>query len=231
MKKKHRLPTRRNRRPRRRLKFTPTAWAKLVWLRDQGPTEIGGFGVAPSDAPLLIEDIRLVKQRTTSVTVAFDDESVADLFDELVDEGLRPEQFARVWIHTHPGECPEPSHVDEQTFDRCFGSCNWSVMFILARGGASYGRLRFNVGPGGSLPLRSTVDWSAPFGAIDVAAWEREYEQNVVNEEEIRFTIPHLAAEFAPFDPLDGIENWPDDWFVDPHFHHNFEEPTDDDDE
>ncbi len=231
MKKRHRLRDRRNRRSRLRLKFTPTAWAKLIWLRDEGPTEIGGFGIAPGDAPLLIDDIRLVKQRTTSVTVAFDDESVADLFDELVDEGLRPEQFARVWIHTHPGACPEPSHVDEQTFSRCFGRCDWSVMFILARGGANYGRLRFNVGPSGSVRLRSKVDWSAPFGSTDVAAWEREYEQNVVNEEQVRFTIPPLAEEFAPLDPLGSVENWPDDWFVEPHFHHNYQEPVHDDDE
>ena len=27
------------------LRFTPYAWAKLLWLRDAGPTEIGGFGI------------------------------------------------------------------------------------------------------------------------------------------------------------------------------------------
>ena len=229
--KKHELTTRQNRRPQPLLKFTPLAWAKLVWLRDQGPTEIGGFGIAPGDDPLLITDIRLVRQHTTSVTVAFDDDSVADLFDELVDAGLRPEQFARVWIHTHPGDCPAPSDVDEQTFDRCFGRTDWSVMFILARGGDSYGRLRFNVGPSGSIKLRSLVDWSAPFGAVDVAAWEREYELNVINAEEVRFTIPHLAAEFDSTEFHNMCESWPEDWFVDPHFQPFLKEPTDDDDE
>lgn len=149
------------------------------------------------------------------MTVAFDDESVADLFDELVDSGLRPEQFARVWIHTHPGACPEPSHVDEQTFARCFGRTDWAVMFILARGGDTYGRLRFHVGPGGSIRLRSTVDWSAPFGATDIAAWEQEFERNV-EDQEVRYTIPHLAAEFDPAVDLCHLEDWPADWFVDP---------------
>jgi hypothetical protein len=28
------------------LRFTPTAWAKLLYLRDAGQSEIGGFGMA-----------------------------------------------------------------------------------------------------------------------------------------------------------------------------------------
>jgi hypothetical protein len=43
------------------LRLTPTAWAKLVYLRDAGPTEIGGFGITPSDDLLLVEDIQLVR--------------------------------------------------------------------------------------------------------------------------------------------------------------------------
>ncbi|HSG73345.1 MAG TPA: hypothetical protein VLA12_23220, partial [Planctomycetaceae bacterium] len=144
-------------------------------MRDAGPTEIGGFGITPSDDPLLIEEIRLVKQQTTEVSVAFNDESVADLFDELVDAGLRPEQFARIWIHTHPGASPSPSCVDETTFARCFGNTDWSLMFILARGGETYGRLKFNTGPGGALRVATSVDWSQPFPSTDHAAWEAEY--------------------------------------------------------
>ena len=32
------------------LRFSPAAWAKLLWLRDAGPTEIGGFAVTPPRA-------------------------------------------------------------------------------------------------------------------------------------------------------------------------------------
>ena len=28
------------------LRFSPTAWAKLLFLRDYGETEVGGFGIA-----------------------------------------------------------------------------------------------------------------------------------------------------------------------------------------
>ncbi|HEV3300643.1 MAG TPA: hypothetical protein VG055_13430 [Planctomycetaceae bacterium] len=102
-----------------------------MFLRDRGPTEVGGFGIAPAVDLLFVEDIRLVQQTCTSISVAFDDASVAEFFDEQIDAGRRPEQFGRIWIHTHPGESAQPSHVDEETFRRAFGPCDWAVM--LAR--------------------------------------------------------------------------------------------------
>ena len=106
--------SRSKRRP--RLRFSPTAWAKLLFLRDRGPTEVGGFGIAPAADLLYVEDIRLVQQTCTSISVAFDDSAVAEFFDEQIDAGRRPEQFGRIWIHTHPGDSAQPSHVDEETF-------------------------------------------------------------------------------------------------------------------
>jgi proteasome lid subunit RPN8/RPN11 len=150
-----------------------------MFLRDCGDTEIGGFGIAASADPLWIEDVRLVRQECTAVTVAFDDASVADFFDEMVDRGLKPEQFARVWLHTHPGNSPEPSRVDEETFARSFGNTDWAVMAILARGGQRFARLQFHLGPGGALALPVQVDYSCPFPAADPAAWEAEYLQCV----------------------------------------------------
>ena len=44
------------------LRFRPTAWAKLLFLRDYGQTEVGGFGITPADDLLYVEDVRLVKQ-------------------------------------------------------------------------------------------------------------------------------------------------------------------------
>ena len=101
----------RPRRPLQRptLRCTPYACAKLVFLRDLGPTEVGGFCISAENDLLLIEDIRLVRQRCSSVTVQFEDVAVADFFDEQVDRGLLPERFARVWIHTHPGNSASPS--------------------------------------------------------------------------------------------------------------------------
>lgn len=120
------------RHPRRpRLRFSPTAWAKLLFLRDRGPTEVGGFGITPPDDLLYVQDVRLVRQRCTVVSVAFDDTAVAEFFDEQVDAGRKPEQFGRIWIHTHPADSALPSQLDEETYLRVFGRCDWAVMFIL----------------------------------------------------------------------------------------------------
>src|SRR5436190_13278551 len=85
------------------LRFSPKAVAKLVYLRDFGQTEVGGFAISAADDLSQIVDVQLVKQSCTAVSVAFDDLAVADFFDAQVDRGLRPEEFGRIWVHTHPG--------------------------------------------------------------------------------------------------------------------------------
>lgn len=161
------------------LKFAPTAWGKLVYLRDRGPTEIGAFGISDPKESLLITDLVLIPQECTAVTVKFDDAGVADYFDAQVDRGRRPEEFARLWLHSHPADSASPSSTDEATFTRVFGKADWAVMFILARGGASYARLRFRAGPGGQLRIPVEVDYAREFAASDQAAWNREYQENV----------------------------------------------------
>ena len=154
----------------------------MLRLRDLGDTEVGGFGISAADDLLLVEDIRLIRQQCCPVTVKFDDEAVADFFDCQVDRGLPPERFARIWIHTHPGHSPQPSGTDEETFARCFGSADWAVMFILARGGQTYARLRFRAGPGGALVLPVEIDYRQPFAAAAWAEWDAEYAQSVIAE-------------------------------------------------
>jgi hypothetical protein len=162
------------------LRFSPPAWAKLLYLRDRGPTEIGGFGITVPENPLFVIDFCLVRQFGSPVNVEFDSVAVADFFDEQVDQGRRPEEFSRIWLHTHPGSSAQPSPTDEETFLRCFGRADWAMMFILARRGETYARLRFNVGPGGSLVVPSQVEFSVPFDGSALDAWEAEYQANVV---------------------------------------------------
>ena len=48
------------------------AWEKLLFLRDLGGSKVGGFWNSVLDDLLLIEDIRLVKQQCSFVSVKFD---------------------------------------------------------------------------------------------------------------------------------------------------------------
>jgi hypothetical protein len=191
------------------LRFTPTAWSKLLFFRDRGDTEIGGFGLSAPNNLSLIEDIRLVEQDCTPVTVAFRDEAVADFFDEQVDAGRQPESFGRCWIHTHPGNCPLPSQTDEETFQRVFGRSDWAVMFIIARNGHTYTRLRFNTGPGGEIELSTTIDYDADFPASDRGSWGQEFSKSV-HDESIDTTQRFDSDPFGYRDP--GDEDRYDDW-------------------
>ncbi len=194
------------------LRFSPTAWAKLLYLRDVGDSEIGGFGITAAADLLLVEDIVLVEQTASWISVEFCDQAVADYFDAQVDAGRRPEEFGRIWIHTHPGSSPQPSSTDERTFERVFGGSDWAVMFILARGGQTYCRLRFNVGPEGELAIPVDVDYSSAFSASDHSAWLEEYSACVripPPEPKQLKPAPRLAAAAAdePFD-----DRWYDAW-------------------
>lgn len=168
--------------------------AKLLFLRDVGPTEVGGFGISNANDLLLVEDIQLVEQVCSVVSVDFDDDSVADFFDKQVDVGRQPEQFARIWIHTHPGASPSPSCTDEETFDRCFGGVDWAIMHILAEEGNSYTRARFNVGPGTEKRLRCRTAFDCEFPATDQEEWFQEYCDNVTAYDPFESRNPLVTA-------------------------------------
>ena len=161
------------------LRFSPTAWAKLLYFRDRSDNEVGGFGITESDDLLFVTEFITVKQEVTCVSVKFDDEDVGRFFDAQVDRSRKPEQFARLWLHTHPGDSPAPSATDEETFKRVFGNCQWAVMFVLAQDGSTYARLSFNVGPGGQILIPTDVDYSHEFGPSSRDSWEAEYSAHV----------------------------------------------------
>jgi proteasome lid subunit RPN8/RPN11 len=168
------------------LVISAQAWLKLQCVARLGDTEVGGFGISSRENPLYVEDIVMVRQVCTSVSVAFDDEAVADFFDEQVDEGREPAQFGRIWIHSHPGASAQPSWMDEGTFARAFGACDWAAMVIVARDGETYCLLRLTQGP---LSLEQvipvTVDYEGLTGmAWRPGSWKAEYEATVIQAPE-----------------------------------------------
>lgn len=206
------------------LLFSPLAWLKLLWFCHAGPTEVGGFGLSAERNPLCVEDFITVKQCNSPVSVRFDDVAVAELFDRLVDQGVPPHRFGRVWMHTHPGESPLPSAVDEETFARSFGTCDWAVMFIVGRTGQTYVRLSFSAGPGGHMELPVAVNWSewpstlshGPSIDGQVMQWRNEYTAHV-------HRLPDLAS---PTPAEADMENWWDSAPWSPALDGDFYEPV-----
>ncbi len=161
------------------LRFSPTAWAKLLYFRDKSDNEVGGFGITEPDDLLCVREFLTVKQEVTAVSVKFDDEAVANFFEDQVDLGRKPEQFARIWLHSHPGSSSDPSIIDEETFERVFGGCEWAVMFVLAQNDKTYAKLSFNVGPGGQVLIPVGIDYSQDFGPSNQELWDTEYTANI----------------------------------------------------
>lgn len=197
------------------LRFIPTAWAKLLYFRDKSDNEVGGFGITEPDDLLCVRDFITVKQEVTPVSVKFDDEAVADFFENQVDLGRKPEQFARIWLHSHPGDSPEPSIIDEETFERVFGGCQWAVMFVLAQNNHTYAKVSFNVGPGGHVLIPVVVDYGHEFGPSNHEKWDAEYSANiqVENFSSCYENRDHISVEkdidryALPYDFIDELEN------------------------
>src|SRR5262249_31482191 len=120
--------------------------------------------------------------------------------------------FGRIWIHTHPGDSPQPSGTDEKTFAQVFGHSDWALMFILARGGECYARLRYNLGPGAEVELGVEIDYGREFPGSDFALWQEEYLASA------RLPPPDPKKSQAPsrrqFTTSSSLVETPDDEFV-----------------
>ncbi len=191
------------------LRFTRYAWGKLAYVNELSTTEISGFCIANPKDLLLVEDIAFLQQVNTGASTLLDDEAVADHFDDQVDAGRQPNQFARIWLHTHPNShnfgkktkrnrriindnfcVPSPSWTDESTIRQAFGSCDWAVMFIYGGGSTGYARLVFKKPVNGQIvmPVEIQKKGKNPTKK-DFAKWKREFEKNITEK---KWNVPAL---------------------------------------
>lgn len=196
-----------------RLTFSPLAWLKLMYFLHAGDTEVGGFAISSADDLLYIQDVLTLSQRAGPATIELEDGAVADHFDRCVDAGHKPERFARIWWHTHPGASPQPSRTDEQTFQRVFGACDWSVMFIVSRTARTYARLALRGGPGMEVLLSTCVDWAAWPALVSEPTALRFEELAAEYAENVHPILPPLSSPHELAFEWGGIESIGDDWF------------------
>lgn len=164
-------------------------WAKWNFMCHAAATEVGFFGVAKEGDPLHLVDLVVPKQECTSVTTELDDQAVNDHMERMfADHGITPDRSVRVWLHTHPGDCPNPSGTDERTFADAFGNADFAVMAILAKDMSTYARLRVKSGGpdsrvrvATSSKIKVEIDWAdvTPLLGGTPADWAAELKANV----------------------------------------------------
>lgn len=175
------------------LQFTPYAWSKLLYLRDKGNTEVSFFAVSRKESLDVVEDLFMPFQYGEWATTEFVEEKLPLFFDSMVDAGYHPEEFARIWCHTHPGTSASPSGKDESTFSSEFAGPNWAIMFIVGKEGATTCRLRYKCHPdlnhilpeGSSQELSVQIAWGKNSKEISDtvrASWDAEYSERLLRK-------------------------------------------------
>lgn len=164
------------------LRISPFAFAKMVFWRDCGNTEVAAYATTETNDPLLITDFRLIKQQCSSVTFDLDIKDLAEDVERTLDDGLCPWMTHNILCHSHPGNSPDPSGTDETNFAKAFSHPDWAVMLIIAKNNSMYCRLKLNTGPGVEKLLKVQVDFSQDFMASDRTKWKTEYELKVTKQ-------------------------------------------------
>lgn len=182
------------------LRFTPTAWAKLIYLRDRASVQVGAWGVSHAQDLLLIEDLRLVPQTSSQLEVILPEAPSLD--DQPNGGGDSLQRTGRIWIQLHPEASSQPTVFDERTFERALGSADWGVLCIVARHETPNARLTFLIGPRASCPLAVGLQFGEPFAATNEAAWEWEFQENVTVQSSYRAPAPSIGS-VPP-----GITSW-----------------------
>jgi hypothetical protein len=84
-------------------------------------------------------------------------------------------------------------------------------MLIVARGGATYARLQFGVGPRGVMEIPVEVDYGREFSGSDWPAWQVEYAACVVARPDIAVMSGVLPADGARNEEWPERDRWLDD--------------------
>ena len=175
--------------------FSVYAWAKLMYMRDAGSTEIAGMGIAEDENELLyVHDFFTLPQTATVAHYEIDDDAIGTFANNMLEKyNLPPAQTCRINIHTHPGNSAQPSQYDETEFEDNFRTSSFAVMMILAKGNQTYARLKTNDPFEYETILDIAVDWHGQFEAADHETWKKEFELNVKDPPKKIITTPNKA--------------------------------------
>jgi len=179
-----------------KLRFTPYAFAKMLYMKDKGSTEVSGFALTDEKDPYLVIDFIVPEQECTGATTEMSADGIVAVFDRVSGPekfggmGLSPGRFGRIWVHTHPGFSSEPSGTDWSTFRETFGGKDWAIMFILSDKRLATCILQIDVVPGGYFRIPWEVDWDYEFQGSAFEEWDKEYKDNVSTRSYRSYSYP-----------------------------------------
>lgn len=108
------------------------AYDKLVWFRDNKDTEVGAMAITYPEDPMRIKDFCFLPQECSACYTEFDKEAQSNWCEDQMEAGLNPDNFLRIWAHTHPGQSATPSSTDWETFEEAMSEMPWGLMLILS---------------------------------------------------------------------------------------------------
>ena len=177
-----------------RLTLTAFAYQKLCyWEAMSRKEEVSCFGISTrKEEPLRVSELFMPAQEVTANSTDPTEEGLADMFDILLGAGLEPNQFARIWIHTHPFKS-EPSTKDFATCREVFGECDWFIMLIKGNDGFTCYMYSMT-----GVPVRNKlavgIDYCNPgLPTKIVQGWTDTFQNNVVEAKEAVRTVDYCG--------------------------------------
>lgn len=116
-----------------KLKLTLRVVEKMRAYKEAvGSREFTAYGITDIEDPLLVTDVYTVKHEASMGSFETDTDDLAKTQYELLEKGLEPFQYSRIWIHTHPGSSkPSPSGEDRGCMTNAYGDFDHAVMLIF----------------------------------------------------------------------------------------------------
>lgn len=117
--------------------YSPKAWVKIQLAIQECANEVGWLGtVATLPNGYLIEDIYVPKQTVSATETDIDEDAMADLAMQLMDQGIDPSTLI-YWGHSHVNMGVTPSGQDEDQLAEFLQHCPLFIRGIYNKKGAA----------------------------------------------------------------------------------------------
>lgn len=187
--------------------FTNEAYKKMNALVDKAEKEIGWYGIVQreSEKKFVINDIFLVPQTVTGVTVQTDDKEYVDWINGLPDEVINNMRF---YGHSHVRMGCSPSGTDAVHYKNMIQNCNDFYIFGIFNKSGSYW---FNIYDIENNTLYENSDITYVYYVTPEETWAEEQIEKYVKEKKYDYGNSNFKS--APKEKgKDSWGSWYDKW-------------------